>query len=374
MNKTPSWAFWVVIGCALCIFAALLVWGRAPESDELKYDTVYIDYSGFDLEGVKDTSGYFGMIESEGEKLFITAEAKSHEKADFGKETFSVARKLTNTDKSRWSSAVCDGKLYYSSGNNLCSVNLSGGISKTEHNFDKDLEYILVCGAYKNEHGETCVVVLTAALRNGSFAYFKEIYTYNTDTGKCEKTSDINIGSESHAMRYLVSDENYAYFGKFYNSGILYKLDLRTGQFDEFAANKTITSKKLENSVPNQAAVFENHLYFKVIGKPFGLYRANLESGEIEKYFKAGFTGNIAAFCIEDGILYAAVQSEAVGELGYPDYLGTYAVYTIDTKTGDFEKISEDIEILSEVRGMAVEGNKALIFGSHPSFVDIERT
>ena len=33
MKRTPNWAFIVVIACVACIFAALLIWGRAPNTD-----------------------------------------------------------------------------------------------------------------------------------------------------------------------------------------------------------------------------------------------------------------------------------------------------------------------------------------------------
>ena len=70
--------------------------------------------------------------------------------------------------------------------------------------------------------------------------------------------------------------------------------------------------------------------------------------------------------------MYTAVQNEAFGAIDTPDYRGIYSVFTIDTESGEYNEISEKVEIASEIRGLAVEGNKALIYGSNPTFVDLK--
>ena len=373
MKKPPSFAFWAIIVCVVCVIAVVSIRSIPPVTDE-NFETYTPPEATpeFCMESYIDMSGYFGMIEHGDEKLFFTSNAQTIETADFGTETFNVSYETNLTDTNDLSYTVLGSTLYYSEGIMLRSLNLDTGVHKTEHTFAPELADIFVCGTYGDELGRARVAILTIAYRENQSEYYKEIYSYNTVTGESEKLCDVNITEQNIGMKYLVSDENYAYFAKFHSAGNLYKLDLKTGEFSKFASDKLITALRLKNSFPNQAAIFENHLYFKVIGKPFGLYRANLETGEIEEYFRSGFTGNIAAFCFEDGILYTAVQNEAFGDIDTPDYRGIYSVFTIDTESGEYNEISEKVEIASEIRGLAVDGNKALIYGSNPTFVDLK--
>ena len=397
-----------VLKIILFIIIALIVlfgiWGRAPEpagsifdssteSEKDKPNYMPAGYGANDPNGESymDPDGYYGMIRDGDNRYFLTKNARSLKKANFDKESFSYAWDLRQLDRPghggpEWSGTVLDGKIYYTDDLRLWEIDISTGKHEKLYDFKDIFQYIVVCEPFTGDDG--CKKILIATVNSPEEFlpphYYENIYAYNITSGEMEFIAAVSEDFNDANMKYLTSDENYAYFSNYRPVGTIIKMDLKTGEFSYLVKDKLIYSTAgtdrnehfMLGYKMNCAVTHDGYLYFMISGYPntvFQLYRANLETGEVEKYEKEGFDGSITAFCIEDGTLYAAVQSEAEGILGYPDYLGTYAVYTIDTETGNFEKITKDIEILSEIRGMTVEGNKALIFGSHPTFVDLER-
>lgn len=361
----------IVVIVALLVIIGGLVWFTDKPTDGQSHLNQSIS---------NNTTGYLGVVDTGYDKLLLNTTVTSLDKVNYNNElcenTYTI--ELSGfSETPHFSYAVYGSTIFYGVKKQLHSININTGEEHLLWSCEDNCTDIFVCGSYI-QNSVPIIVIITVKDSELCSKWFDNLYYYRLDTNSVYLKSTIPNEYSASFTEYLTSDNNYAYFARFINDGKLYKLDLKTGKFSNFVQNPKIVTNRVSKNIRsllanemNRAIIFRDYLYFMISGNKFGLYRAHIESGELEKYFKSGFDGEIVGFCFENSILYTVVQSADLGEQGYPNYRGTYAVYTIDTETGDFRKISKDAVILDEVRGITVEGNKALVYGSDTTFIDL---
>lgn len=307
-----------------------------------------------------DPSAYYGMLEFEDELLFLPFERDRLDKVYFDTQEFEAYCDMVTVQRdplnpTSWSGTIYDGVLYYSTGKAMRSVDLSTGVEKGECGFSAGFQ---ICGSYE-ENGARKIVVLDAQSH--------QIHYYDIETGRISRSYGVPKG----LSRYMTSDADNAYFCE---GPCVYKLALETGELTLLAQNKSIDGPWFSDVIAsdmNRGEVYNGYFYFMVSGRRYGAYRVPIDGGEVKQIIKAGFSDEIMAFCIENGVMYVAAQSEVSGHPGFPDYLGTYSVYAFDPDTLAFEQISEEIEIAEEIEGIAIKDRKAIIFGGNQTFVNL---